>query len=425
MSSIRFSAELDAGGVELFELGVRDGAMAILSPDGNTLSFVGRTTEGDRQIYLRSLDQLNATPLSGTEEVHSPFFSPDSRWLAFFTNDALKKVPLTGGAALTIAEAPNARGGAWGPDGTIVFTPSNNTGLYRVSASGGTAVELTQLGGGERSHRWPWFLPDGKAVLFISQAPDGTYENGNVEAVVLDTGERKVLHRGGTFPRYIPSRPSRPSGSLLFTRGATLFAIPFDADQLEVLGEPTPVLEGVRSAIVNGSAQYAFSARGTLVYTRGRSLGSKFSLAWADRGGSTTILPADPDLFLSLRLSPDETRLAMSIGELNGFYVHVFDLERGTMSRLTFDSTSNHVPIWSPDGQRIAFSSNQHGTPENIYWTRSDGAGESERLTTSENYQSPGFSPDGKLMIYRELTRRRDGTSGRSLSRVQETRLPF
>ena len=95
------------------------------------------------------------------------------------------------------------------------------------------------------------------------------------------------------------------------------------------------------------------------------------------------------------------------------------------MSRLTFDSTSNHVPIWSPDGQRIAFSSNQHGTPENIYWTRSDGAGESERLTTSENYQSPGFSPDGKLMIYRELTRRRDGTSGRSLSRVQETRLPF
>ena len=112
MSSIRFSAELDAGGVELFELGVRDGAMAILSPDGNTLSFVGRKTEGDRQIYLRSLDQLNATPLSGTEEVHSPFFSPDSCWLAFFTNDALKKVPLTGGAALTIAEAPNARGGA-------------------------------------------------------------------------------------------------------------------------------------------------------------------------------------------------------------------------------------------------------------------------------------------------------------------------
>ena len=399
-SPTRLSAELDSEGVELVEIEGRDGAMAVLSPDGKTVAFVGRASGGGRQIYIRSLDQLRATPLSGTEDGSSPFFSPDGRWLAFFTNGALKKVTLTGGVALTIAEPPSARGGTWGVDGTIVFTPNINTGLYRVPASGGTPVELTQPGDDERSHRWPWFLPDGKAVIFISQVTGGSYDDGNVEAVRLDTGERRVLHRGGTFPRYYASGPSR---HLLFARENTVFATPFDADRLDVIGEPTPVLEGVRSSAINGSAQYAFSTGGTLVYARGGSVEGKLRLARADRTGATTMLPADPAEFIDARLSPDETRLAVTILEAPDRTVHVFDLERGTMSRLTFDGTANWRPIWSPDGERIAFASNQHGGPPNIYWTRSDGAGQPERLTNSENVQDPSsFSPDGKLMIYRE-----------------------
>jgi len=164
-----------------------------------------------------------------------------------------------------------------------------------------------------------------------------------------------------------------------------------------------PVLEGVRSAAFNGSAQYAFSTRGTLVYASGGSSELKRRLALADRTGAIRMLPADPAQFSYLRLSPDETRLALTIVEPRGLNVHVFDLERGTMSRLTFNGTSNWGPIWSPDGQWIAFSSLKQGTRRNIYWTRSDGAGQPEQLTTGENLQEPrSFSPDGKLMIYRE-----------------------
>jgi len=395
-SPMRLSVELDSEGVELFEMAPQDGARAVLSPDGNTLAFVGRATGGGRQIYVRSLDQLNATPLPGTEGGWAPFFSPDGRWLAFFTNGALKKVSLSGGAAFTIAEPPDARGGAWGPDGTIVFTPSVNTGLYRVSASGGTPVELTQPDDDERSHRWPWFLPGGKAVLCVSQAQGGTYDDGNVEVVLLDTGERKVLHQGGTFPHYISSGPH---GHLLFSRAATLFATPFDAERLEVIGEPTAVLEGVRSGGLNGSAQYAVSTSGTLIYARGGSFGSKLALTRADRSGVTTMLSADPAEFSDPHLSPDETLLAVTIGVGTGRNVHVFDLERGTMSRLTFDGIVNLSPIWSPDGQRIAFTSNQDGD-SNVYWTRSDSGGgaraaDDGRETHTANILFPGREVHG------------------------------
>jgi hypothetical protein len=212
-----------------------------------------------------------------------------------------------------------------------VFAPSNSeTGLYRVPSSGGAPVELTKLGDGERSHRWPWFLPSGNAVLFMTWMMNESFDDAIVEAVLLDTGERKVLYRGGKFPRYISSGPSEAAGHLLFIREAALFAIPFDADRIEVLGEPTPVLDGVRTAVTNGSSQYAFSASVTLVYTRGGLLGAQLSLARVDRTGATTLLPAVPAEFFDVRLSPDESRLALHVasasGGLGGASIHVYDL---------------------------------------------------------------------------------------------------
>src|SRR5262245_7949227 len=243
-----------------------DGALPVLSPDGQMLVYAG-TSDSVRRLYVRPLDSLESRALSGTEAARHHFFSPDGRWIAFFAAGMLKKVAVTGGAPVPIASAQvAARGGTWGPDDTIVFTPTPDTGLYRVAAAGGTPVEITKLAEKERTHRWPWFLPDGSAVIFIRQDQDAAYDDGVIEAVRLDTGERKILIRGGTFPRYLAS------GHLVYVRGNTLFAVPFDAKRLEVQGNPQPVLSGVLSSggvgsrVGNGASQIAFSSNGTVVY---------------------------------------------------------------------------------------------------------------------------------------------------------------
>ncbi len=279
----------------------------------------------------------------------NPFFSPDGQWLAFFTTGALKKVSVSGGAALTLAEASGGgRGGTWGPDDTIVYTPSPGVGLYRVPASGGTPVELTQLSEGEASHRWPWFLPNGKAVLFVV-AEDGGSDDATIEAVLLETGERKVLHRGGTFPRYASS------GHLLYARETTLFAIPFDADRIEPTGEPSPVIEGVRR-LGSGVALFAMAEDGTLVYVPGDASFEEVpqELVRVDRKGNASLLTERVGEWESPRFSPDGRRLAVRKGVNANQDVWLLELSRGTLTRLTFEEGLR--PLWSPDGQMIFFS---------------------------------------------------------------------
>ena len=206
----------------------------------------------------------------------------------------LKKVAVTGGAAVTIAPATDARGGTWGPDDTIVFTPNISTGLYRVAAAGGTPVEITKPAENERTHRWPWFLPDGNAVLFVRQDHDAAFDDGFIEAVRLDTKERKILIRGGTFPRYLAS------GHLVYVREGTLHAVPFDAKRLEIRGHAQPVLSGVLSSGGvgssggDGSSQVAFSTTGTAAYIAGSSWGthSRSSLVIVDRSGKANLHPS-------------------------------------------------------------------------------------------------------------------------------------
>ena len=325
-SSVRLSVQLGAGDHQLFPYGNRHGAMVVLSPDGKTLAFVGRTPDGISQIYLRSLDSLEATPLSGTEGAGSPFFSPDGQWLAFFSGGALKKVSVSGGAALTIAEVSVGRGGTWGPDDTIVYTPTGTTGLYRVPASGGTPVELTTLREDETSHRWPWFLPNGKGVLFIVQAQGESFNDATIEAVLLDSGERKVLHRGGTYPRYASS------GHLVYAREATLFAMPFDLDRIEPIGEPSPVIEGILTyGSNNGASYYAFSGDGSLVYVSGVVSLEQVprELVRVDREGKASPLTETLGDYETPRFSPDGQRLAVRIGDPNQ-EVWLLELSRGT-----------------------------------------------------------------------------------------------
>jgi serine/threonine-protein kinase len=403
---VRLLVKLGSGDHQLAPYTNSHGSMVVLSPDGKTLAFVGRTPDGNSQIYLRSLNSLEATPLSGTEGAASPFFSPEGQWLAFFARGALKKVSVSGGAALTIAEVQNARGGTWGPDHTIVYTPTGTTGLYRVPASGGTPVELTQLSEGERAHRWPWFLPNGKAVLFTVQAQGESYEDGTLEAVFLDSGERKVLHRGGTYPRYAAS------GHLLYAREATLFAIPFDLDRIEPTGEPSPVIEGVLTyGIANGASYYAFSGDGSLVYVPGQVSLEEVprELVRVDREGRASPLTETLGDYEGPRFSPDGQRLAVRRMEATGGAdqdVWILELSRGTLSRLTFEG--GLLPLWSPDGERVIFGSTRVAGADadsvgfDIFWKPADGTGPAEQLTTGPYRVPTSVTSEGKTIVFRQ-----------------------
>ncbi|MDA2927430.1 protein kinase [Acidobacteria bacterium AH-259-G07] len=372
------------------------GASAVLSPDGAHLAYViGSGTSG--QLYLRKLDQLEATLLSGTESAYHPFFSPDGQWVAFFTPRELKKVSVFGGAPLTLCDVSRNRGGSWGPDDTIIFAPTPNSALSRVPALGGTPEQLTVLDEGEYSHRWPYVLPGGRAVLFTAHTSGRNFDDANIEVLILETGERKVLHQGGFYARYVPS------GHLVYVREGTLFTAPFDLDRVELTGPPAPILEGILSNSSWGGAQFAFSQTGTLVYLAGTSRGGEYSMLWIDRQGAVSSLSGERRRYFGPRFSPDGGRLALQIDSESNQDVWVYEIEREAMTRLTFDEAADGFPIWSPDGQQVAFSSDRDGGQLNLYRKPADGSREAERLSESKNNQVvTSWSPDGNFLAFNE-----------------------
>ncbi|MFY9530333.1 MAG: protein kinase [Candidatus Acidiferrales bacterium] len=372
-----------------------------LAPDGSRLVYVANHG-GSTQLYLRSTDRFEATAIPGTEGGGSPFFSPDGQSVGFFAGGKLKKVSLSGGAPLTLCSAPTNRGGSWGPDGTIVFTPSVSLGLFRVSAAGGTPTPLTALDRkkGELSHRWPEILPGGKAVLFTTWT-GATFDDARIGVLLLETGEQRVLVEGGTYARYVPS------GHLVYARAGGLLAVPFDLKRLEVTGTPVSLLEGVSTNPFFGVADFSTSADGSLAYVPGGSSAGEATLSWVDRNGATQALPAPPRAYMFPRLSPDGQQLAVGIQSPNpGLWL--YELGRGTLTRLSSASGIIPYPTWTPDGKRVTFLA-APGGPVNIYWMAADGSGAAESLTTGENYKAPGsWSPDGRVLAFTE----QDPTAG-------------
>jgi serine/threonine-protein kinase len=392
---LRLSAELGAAA----SLSTRFGPAAILSPDGRLLAFVASQGADERpRLHLRRLDQLDAAPLSGTEGARDPFFSPDGEWIAFFADGKLKKVSVTGGAAVTLCDAADDRGGTWAEDGTIFFAPRGAAGLSLVSSAGGTPQTLTtpDPASQEVTHRWPQALPRGKAVLYTAGIGFGDYEDASLVVHTLEGDTKKVLHRGGYHGRYIPS------GHLVFIHEGTLFAASFDLDRLELTGQPVPALDSVTTNPTNGGAQFAFSRDGTLAYQRGEDL--VVPIQWMNREGRLQPLPAAPGAYNNIHFSPDGQWLALDIIEGKNRDVWVYEWARDTLSRLMFDPGEDLAPVWSPDGRRIAFSSARADqATQNLYWQRADGTGEAERLTESKNTQSPSsWHPSGKLLALQE-----------------------
>ena len=370
-------------------------ALAI-SPDGSQLAYVATAQGTAQQIYLRAMDGTEGKPIRGTDGATNPFFSPDGKWLGFFVEGKLKKIPVGGGVAQTLAEVVNLYGATWGNHGTIVFAPLT-TVLEQVPDGGGRSQTVTNLGRGENFQGWPQFLPNGREVIFAGAPGTGNWVNAHIAVQSVGSSGHQTLVQGATAPGYAPS------GHLVYAQEGSLMAVPFDARRLEVRGTAVPAIEGVLQSPVTGTAQYSLSNTGSLVYVPGNVQGEQSKLVWISRNGAEQPLAAPPRAYLNPRVSPDGQRIAVSISEQEA-QIWLYDLPRETLSRFTFEGTSNQYPAWTPDGKRIAFRSNKEGAL-NIYWQRADGSGGLERLIAADESQTPNsWSPDGEALAFMEIT---------------------
>jgi Tol biopolymer transport system component len=405
LQPVRFAIVLPAAQPLTSDGGARDLAM---SPDGTSLVYTS-SVSGESRLMVRTIDQLDAVPLGGITGVNGPFFSPDGRWIGFFSGTIggeLKKVSITGGAPVTVARTSgNSVGASWGPDDTIVFAtqPSaRDVGLLRVPAAGGEPAVLTtpDTAHGEVNHLFPSVLPGGRAVLFTVTS-HGPVENAQVAALDLTTGLRKTLIRGGSQAEYIDPSYGAGPGYLLYAVAGTLRAVRFDPVKLEVLSDPVAVLDSVKT-LWSGAAEFSVSRQGTLVYVPGGRLGAPVrSLVWVDRQGHEEPISAPPRAYNMPRLSPDGTRVAVSIGDQDDD-LWIWNLARHTLTRLTDAPGRDWYPIWTPDGRRIVFSS-ARARDGTLFWQAADNTGTAEQLTRSPFGQGPAsISSDGTRLIVME-----------------------
>jgi eukaryotic-like serine/threonine-protein kinase len=368
----------------------------VVSPDGNLLAFAARSPDGKQLLWVHTLDGATEGALSGTEGATFPFWSPDSRSLGFFANGKLNRIDATGGPPLTLCDAASGRGGAWGTDGTILFAVLFGP-LLGVPASGGTPQPVTKLDESlnQRSHRWPQFLPDGRHFLFLAQATASG--NSAIYAGSLDSGESKLLVRNESSAMYAPP------GYLLFVRQGILVAQRFNANKLQLRGDAVPLAGHGAVDTAMSRANFSVSENGILVYASGTL--SVARLLWFDRSGKQLAETGTADVYGFPRISPDGRKLAVSRASgASSSSVWIFDLERGTSSRLTFSAGRNDLPVWSPDGKFIAFTSTQGGN-RHIYQQAADGTGTANLLVTGEGDEIlPSWSSDGRYLVFQRHT---------------------
>jgi eukaryotic-like serine/threonine-protein kinase len=360
------------------------GSPLAVSPDGRHIVFIASASDGPRRLWLRSLDASDARPLAGTDGALLPFWSPDSRWIGFSSQNRLMRIAIEGGAPETIAETTASGGAAWSPDGVIVFSRDFEAGFERVPAGGGVPVPVPGFADGE-THLWPVFLPDGRHFLFLRGG-------GVLHVASLDGDVRKSLLPAGPTSTLAFSPPD----SVLYVRGGVLFAHRLDLDRLEMVGEPVRVADGVDNYLP--AAAFAVSQTGVLAYWPGDV--TLTQLTWVDRRGVTQETPSSRGSYVKIALEPDGRRVALEgTGRSAGLWL--LDLVRGSLARLTQDNLVGS-PVWSPDGRAVAFAAFRDNPP-NLFLQDLDAGGEAERLTRSALAQDPlDWSPDGAYVLYVE-----------------------
>lgn len=384
---VRFDVELAPTGVLSSEVGTD----VILSPDGTRVVFVSEDSTGLSRLNTRQLDQASVIELAGTEGARGPFISPDGQWVAFWADSKLKKIAVTGGPPQILCDAPDLLGGSWGDDGFIVAALSR-TQLSRISANGGSAMVIVDLGAESTVPRWPQVLPGAKFVLFTaigSQGPNAA----TINLLSLSSHATRVLVRNGTFGRYLAN------GYLTYVNQGTLFAVDFDVERMEVRGTAKPVLADVAYSSTFGFAQVDVSRTGTLVYRRSLG-GGQFIAKWIDETGRTEPLLAKPGHYLWPRLSPDGQRLTVSATESGRDIVSVYDRRVDQMTRLTSLDGKYGFPLWTRDGTMLVL-----GGAGGLAVIDPDGARQSQVLLRSDTIQVPwSFSPDGQRLAYHQMS---------------------
>jgi len=358
---------------------IRWPAVAV-SPDGSTIVF-SATTDGVNRLYLRRRDDTTVHLAPGTDGASYPEFSPDGKWIAFVADFTLKKIPLEG-PVTTLAKVGDIRGLTWAGNDNLIYSPGPAEPLFEISAIGGEPRQVSFIDAGkhERTHRWPQVLPGGKVVIFTVgtlDSPD-SYENSNIEAVILATGERRPIMQGASTARYVPT------GHLVFARGGSLFAVGFDAELLTTHGTPVSVLQGVAGDETTGAIHFSVADDGTLAYVRGGTVATLRRVFWVDRGGSVQPVNIPAAQFNDLRISPDGSRLAFIIGSSGSGDIWVYDFARATSTRLTFNAR-NASPAWSADGQTIYYSEIDPTAKTTIMRKPADGSHDAEAVISFGN----------------------------------------
>jgi serine/threonine-protein kinase len=407
----------------------RFGSRVALSPDGSRLVYVGPSESGPVQLWVRERSQLNARPLPGTEGAFSPFFSPDGGNVGFFTGgpSTIMVASLGGGPPITLTDSGVALLGAtWAPDGFIYADGPGGSPLMRVLATGGAAEPASAIDTAEQSHHWPQALPGGKGVLFtLSHDAPTALEQQDIAVLDLATGTHRILVHG-VAARYAPT------GHLVYvTSDGSLMAAPFDEDRLELTGPAVALTDGIALRLA-GSLDLTLSASGTLMYVTGGVAEDPNEMVWVDRDGRhTAVDPGWVGEFFTPALSPDGSKLAISLTGDAGRDLWVKQLDTGPLSRLTFPEGADHRPWWTTDGRSVLFVS-ERGETRDLYRRRADGVGQAEPVLEwlvyrtgrnnaldiharrlqgdtsvvlliadpNINEHSPVLSPDGKWLAY-------------------------
>ena len=417
------------------------GANSIMtfSPDGNTLYFPGKQ-DGKRCLFQRALTERNATCVEGTEGGDTVFTSPDGRWLGFVSAGRLMKVPVEGGRPFDLGEARGAGGATWLEDDTLIYAPIYSDGLFHVDVEGGEPERLTtpDRDSGELGHWWPEALPGDRKIVFTAfRTP---LDRSRIGVLDLDDGSIRWVVENGFFARYVST------GHLLYARGYRLFAIPFDPASATTTGPAVAVLDDLAVSHTGGSGSYSVSRQGTLAYLSRTSGNPLREIVWIDRQGRSTPAIEEPNHFMSVSLSPDNRKAALTIREASrDLWTYAFD--RGTLSRLTSSELTEFDPQWSPDGrelfyvvdlppfqlyrisagqpdsgrpvfeqasgfdmtscivspdgQTIAYTMSESGTGQNVYTRSLDGDEPAQVLAASRSEEDyPSFSPDGRWIVY-------------------------
>jgi len=378
-----------------------------LSPDGNTLAFVAIDSSGRTHLMVKAMSSYVSKELPSTEGAYYPFWSPDNRFIAFFQTGKLKKIEASGGPSITLCDASDARGGSWGRDGVIIFTPSAVDPILQVPASGGTPQQVTKLDSSlhQRTHRWPSFLPDGKHFLYFGRSSFGGVEREEDGIYVgsLDGKETKRLGIG-------KSNVVFASGFLLFLRENSLMAQRFDPDKLELSGEAMPIAEPVEYDLGYNRAVFSASENGLVVFQQSTSH-SGFLLEWYDPKGRSLGTIGELGQYSDAILSPDGKSIAFDLydAQTKNRDIWLYDIARKLRTRFTFDSNVDQVPVWSPDGSQINFQSDRKGHYD-LYKKMTSGSGIEEVLVESETQKFPSsWSHDGKFIGFTAIEQKTSG----------------